>query len=150
MVVEYNIASPMATRCRSSAEVGRVGRAIVGTRAKFWPDPVILSTAEIQRTRARHLLRAKAVLCPGLIRFAKARRNTTKVLPGGLGATTWWTRWRVAFAAREEPFVGSSSGNDEVADWALVYFRLRGEAVTESYVNLIPTPQGGHVNGAAG
>ena len=48
----------------------------------------------------------------------------------------------------EEPFIGSMSGNDEAADWAVVWLTESGEAVTESYVNLIPTAQGGtHVNG---
>jgi len=53
-----------------------------------------------------------------------------------------------AAALPEEPFVGSGAGNDEAADWAVVWLPEGGEAVTESYVNLIPTSQGGtHVNG---
>ena len=47
-----------------------------------------------------------------------------------------------------EPFSGSLTGNNEAVDWALVWAVKGGQAVTESYVNLIPTPQGGtHVNG---
>ena len=47
-----------------------------------------------------------------------------------------------------EPFSGSLTGNNEAVDWALVWQAAGGQAVTESYVNLIPTPQGGtHVNG---
>jgi topoisomerase-4 subunit B len=48
----------------------------------------------------------------------------------------------------EEPFIGTMSGNNETADWALAWLPEGGDPVTESYVNLIPTTQGGtHVNG---
>ena len=47
-----------------------------------------------------------------------------------------------------DPFSGSLSGNNETVDWALVWQVGDGQAVTERYVNLVPTPQGGtHVNG---
>ena len=48
----------------------------------------------------------------------------------------------------EAPFVGHFKGGHEEADWAVVWLPEDGEVVEESYVNLIPTPQGGtHVNG---
>ena len=48
----------------------------------------------------------------------------------------------------EEPFIGSLSGKQEAVDWAVVWTSAGGEPVTESYVNLVPTAQGGtHVNG---
>ncbi len=47
-----------------------------------------------------------------------------------------------------EPFSGALSGNHEAVDWALAWHADGGQGVTESYVNLVPTPQGGtHVNG---
>ena len=47
-----------------------------------------------------------------------------------------------------EPFTHGAKGNEEAADWALTWLPDGGGAVTEAYVNLIPTPQGGtHVNG---
>src|SRR5690606_27584166 len=48
----------------------------------------------------------------------------------------------------DEPFVGALAGNTEAVDWALLWLPEGGDAVQESYVNLIPTAQGGtHVNG---
>jgi topoisomerase-4 subunit B len=48
----------------------------------------------------------------------------------------------------DEPFVGRLDGDGEAVSWAVVWLPEGGEAITESYVNLIPTPQGGtHVNG---
>ena len=47
-----------------------------------------------------------------------------------------------------EPFVGSVQGNDEAVDWAIQWLFEGGEVISESYVNLIPTPLGGtHVSG---
>jgi len=48
----------------------------------------------------------------------------------------------------EEPFIGAMEGQQEAAEWAVVWLPAGGEVVAESYVNLIPTAQGGtHVNG---
>src|SRR5690606_19668816 len=48
----------------------------------------------------------------------------------------------------EVPFTGAFSAETEAADWAVLWLPDAGELVTESYVNLIPTAQGGtHVNG---
>ena len=48
----------------------------------------------------------------------------------------------------EQPFAGKIEGKREAVEWAVVWRRDGAEVVLESYVNLIPTPQGGtHVNG---
>jgi topoisomerase-4 subunit B len=98
----------------------------------------------------QHLLRAKAVLCPGL-KVGFLDENT--------GERTEWCyqdglRDYLVDALGdlpvlpEEPFIGSMQGSREAADWAVLWLPEGGEAVTESYVNLIPTSQGGtHVNG---
>jgi topoisomerase-4 subunit B len=101
-------------------------------------------------SRLKHALRAKAVLCPGLTVRLKVERPKEKsewCYSGGL------EEYLVeAIGGREllpaEPFSGSLAGNNEAVDWALVWQSEGGQVVTESYVNLIPTPQGGtHVNG---
>ncbi|MEL7400546.1 MAG: toprim domain-containing protein, partial [Pseudomonadota bacterium] len=47
-----------------------------------------------------------------------------------------------------EPFTGSMTGETEGVDWAVHWLPEGGELLQESYVNLIPTAQGGtHVNG---
>jgi topoisomerase-4 subunit B len=130
--------------------VGQVGRLHTGTTVRFWPDPAYFETAQFSVPRLCHILRAKAVLCPGLrVRFSD--ENTGEHL-----------EWRYKEGPKaylhealqespmlpEEPFVGSMEGAQEVVDWAVAWLPEGGEAVTESYVNLIPTAQGGtHVNG---
>ena len=148
--VEYNIAFANGEKVSDLEQVGRVGRGNTGTRLRFWPDPQYFDSAKFSVRELRHLLRAKAVLCPGLrIRFFREgeAEHDEWCYQGGLrdylvdalqGATT----------LPQEPFVGDNVGNDEAAEWALSWLPEGGDSVTESYVNLIPTAQGGtHVNG---
>src|SRR5690606_5826594 len=97
----------------------------------------------------RHLLRAKAVLCPGLVVTlfdeASGERDTWHYGDGLRDDL------RGDLAGREllppELFTGSLKKETEVVDWAVAWVP-EGELVQESYVNLIPTPQHGtHVNG---
>jgi topoisomerase-4 subunit B len=148
---EYNMAFASGHKVSDLEEVGTVGQRNTGTRLRFWPDPSYFDSPKFSVRQLLHLLRAKAVLCPGLhIRFTDE--------PGGEVH-----EWRYEDGLRdylmgelaglvtlpsEEPFMGSMKGNDEAADWAVVWLPDGGEAVAESYVNLIPTPQGGtHTNG---
>jgi topoisomerase-4 subunit B len=120
---------------------------------RFWPDPRYFDSPKFSVPRLQHVLRAKAVLCPGLkVCFTDEatgeqtlwhyQDGLTDYLREALGQTV---------LLPEPPFVGHVSGQREAADWALVWLPEGGEPVTESYVNLIPTPQGGtHVNGLRG
>ncbi|HLV48318.1 MAG TPA: DNA topoisomerase IV subunit B [Aliidiomarina sp.] len=129
---------------------GTVGKRNTGTRIHFWPDEKYFDSAKFSVSRLRYQLRAKAVLCPGLtIRFKDKVNDTedTWLYAGGLRdylkeALQGWDQ------LPEEPFVGEFHTPDEGADWAVTWLPEGGEGVTESYVNLIPTSQGGtHVNG---
>lgn len=130
-------------------EVGKVGQRNTGTRLRFWPDASYFDTPRISITRLKHLLRAKAVLCPGLsVTLHDARTNETEHwhFEGGLGEYL-----KGGLKGREvlppEPFAAQLKGSEEEVDWALVW-QPEGELTQESYVNLIPTLQGGtHVNG---
>ena len=148
--IEYNMAYANGDKVSDLEEVGRVGRANTGTRIHFWPDPKFFDSPKFSVRELRHLLRAKAVLCPGLlIRFFREGEEGHEewcyedglrdyLMDALQGSTT----------LPAEPFVGHSAGNDEAADWAVVWLPEGGDGVTESYVNLIPTTQGGtHVNG---
>ena len=148
--IEYNMAYANGDKVSELEEVGRVGRANTGTRIHFWPDPKFFDSPKFSVRELRHLLRAKAVLCPGLlIRFFREGEEGHEewcyedglrdyLMDALQGSTT----------LPAEPFVGHSAGNDEAADWAVVWLPEGGDGVTESYVNLIPTTQGGtHVNG---
>ncbi len=147
---EFHIAFEKGEKVEDLKVIGKVGRNNTGTRIRFWPDPQFFDTPKFNLRQLRHVLRAKAVLCPGLrIRF---------FVEGEKDHDEWFyedgLRDYLLDALQdtpllpEEPFVGSMAANQEAADWAVVWLPEGGEAVTESYVNLIPTPQGGtHVNG---
>jgi len=147
---EYNMAFANGQKVSDLEAVGTVGKTNTGTRLHFWPDPRFFDSAKISVRALRHLLRAKAVLCPGLhIRFFREGEQDHEewCYEDGLRDYLVDALQGVSLLP-EEPFVGSSTGNDEAADWAVAWLPDGGDTVTESYVNLIPTAQGGtHVNG---
>ena len=126
------------------------GQRNTGTILRFWPDASYFDSAKFSVSRLRHVLRAKAVLCGGLtMSFHDENSGDSEewfyedglkdYLAGALHG------WEVIPA---EPFIGAFSSENEAADWAVQWMPEGGELVQESYVNLIPTPQGGtHVNG---
>jgi len=121
-----------------------------GTSVRFQPNPQYFDTAKFSVSRMRHVLRAKAVLCPGLkVTFIDEQTGDKDVwyyedgLKDYLSAATqgWET-------LPDQPFVGDFSSKTEAVNWAVQWLPEGGELVQESYVNLIPTAQGGtHVNG---
>ena len=132
--------------------IDAVGKRNTGTRVHFLPDPSYFDTSQVAVGRLKHLLRAKAVLCPGL-------RVTLTVQHGDKADTEEWlyAEGLAGYLLQEldgaemvpsQPFCYGAQGNREAVDWALAWIADGGELVTESYVNLIPTPLGGtHVNG---
>jgi len=147
---EYNIAFANGKKTSKLEVVGKVGKANTGTTVRFWPDKQFFDSEKISVSRLKHLLRAKAVLCPGLrIRFydEKSKEKVEWYFEEGLSFYLT-TELQGAEILPSEPFSGSLQGNQETAEWAVVWMPQGGEAVAESYVNLIPTVQGGtHVNG---
>ncbi len=147
---EYNMSFAGGNKRGRLETVGTVGRANTGTTIRFWPDPKYFDTAKFSISRLQHTLRAKAVLCPGLtvrLRIEKPAEAFEWCYSGGLEEYL-----QESMGAGEilpaEPFSGTMEGNNEVVDWALAWHVDGRQAITESYVNLIPTPQGGtHVNG---
>ncbi len=130
---------------------GTVGRRNTGTRVTFLPDAGYFDSGNISVPKLKHLLRAKAVLCPGLrvrisIEGKPAEAETWQYEDGLKGYLDESLAGADAIPA--DPFMHSAQGNQEGVDWALKWVVDGGELVTESYVNLIPTAQGGtHVNG---
>ncbi|GAA0507502.1 DNA topoisomerase IV subunit B [Tatumella terrea] len=130
--------------------VGTVGRRNSGTRVHFWPDASFFDSPRFSVTRLTHLLKAKAVLCPGVeIIFRDKAANTEQRWRYEDGLTDYLKEAVDGLITLpEQPFVGTFSGDTEAVDWALLWLPEGGELLTESYVNLIPTMQGGtHVNG---
>jgi topoisomerase-4 subunit B len=132
------------------AVVDSCGQRNTGTMLRFWPDAEYFDSVKFSVSRLRHVLRAKAVLCSGLT-MSFYDENTSESLEwyyeDGLqdylsDALQGWEVLPV------EPFIGALSAENEAVDWAVQWLPDGGEVVQESYVNLIPTPQGGtHVNG---
>lgn len=130
--------------------VGSAPRRVTGTTIRFWPDPAYFDSPRFALPRLRHLLRAKAVLCPGLsvmLLDEASGEHDTWCYQGGLAdylGESLVNRDTVPDPA----FTGRMESRHEAVEWALAWVAEGDEPVTESYVNLIPTPQGGtHVNG---
>jgi topoisomerase-4 subunit B len=147
---EYNLSFVNGKKRGKLEVVGKVGKANTGTTIRFWPDPQYFDSPKISTSRLKHMLRAKAVLCPGLtvkLNVEKPKEKAEWCYSGGLEEYLLEAIGKVEHLPAE-PFGGSLSGNQETVDWALVWQTGESQAVTESYVNLVPTPQGGtHVNG---
>jgi topoisomerase-4 subunit B len=130
--------------------VGEIKRGRTGTTLRFWPDPGFFDTAGISIPRLKHVLKAKAVLCPGLrVKLSVEASGETEewFFTGDLAA---YLVEQLGDAGRlpDEPFTGHFKGGHEIADWAFCWAPDAAASIAESYVNLIPTPQGGtHVNG---
>ena len=130
--------------------VDTCGKRNTGTAVTFQPDPAYFDSINFSVSRLRHVLRAKAVLCPGLrVKFTRGKAGETDEWYYEDGLTDYLADATIDFPViPEEPFVGSFSGSNEGVDWAVQWLPEGGEVVAESYVNLIPTAQGGtHVNG---
>ena len=147
---EYNLGFAGGKKRGKLEVVGTVGKANTGTTIRFWPDPQYFDSAKISISRLKHVLRAKAVLCPGLTVKLKVEKPKEKIEWCYVGGLDEYLLEAIGKAEclPAEPFSGSITGNNEALDWALVWQTGEGQAVAESYVNLVPTPQGGtHVNG---
>ncbi|WP_280540365.1 DNA topoisomerase IV subunit B [Chromohalobacter sp. 11-W] len=131
------------------AVIGSCAKKATGTVLRFWPDESYFDSPKLSLPRLQHLLRAKAVLCPGL--------EVTLVDTDGSQSV-----WQYADGLRDylaqatddvealpsSPFLGHFEDDDQGVDWAIQWLPEGGELLQESYVNLIPTPLGGtHVNG---
>ena len=147
---EYNI-SFAAGHLKSKLQVvGEVGQKNTGTTLRFWPDPKYFEAPTFAIPKLRHVLRAKAVMCAGLhITFINEATGESEEwqYTGGVSQYLLESLNNGEFLP-PEMFTGKMDGQQEGAEWALVWRVDDGERIEESYVNLIPTTQGGtHVNG---
>lgn len=129
-------------------EVGTAKKRDTGTIIRFWPNGKYFDTTKLAVKQLMHSLRAKAVLCPGLSMTFINKLNGEE--------THWCYEKGLADYLRqslpedyfpEELFSGEFASNEATLDWALAWSPTAA-SLSESYVNLIPTVQGGtHVNG---
>jgi topoisomerase-4 subunit B len=141
-------------------KIGAVGPRATGTRVRFWPDAKYFDSPQIVAADIAALLRAKAMLLPGVTFTLGIQRK------GKIESQTWHFPegiqgyFRDAIAGQEpvashffgERYIAAQSESDSFAEgegamWAVAW-TPEGDLVTESYVNMIPTRHGGtHVAG---
>ena len=132
-------------------QIGKVGKKNSGTLIHFWPDPQFFDSVKFSVSRLKHVLRAKAVLCPGLkislMLEADPEQNESWLYEDGL-RDYLLDELGEAPVVPAELFLGNYNDNDKEVEWVVAWLPEAGELVTESYVNLIPTSLGGtHTNG---
>src|SRR5258706_2859946 len=141
-------------------KIGTAGPRDSGTRERFWPDPKYFDSPRIVAADIAALLRAKAMLLPG-VKFSLGIEKNKKFevhtwhFPEGIKgyfAAAMEGQDPVADTFLGERYVAAQSESDNFAEgegamWAIAW-TPDGEPVTESYVNMIPTRVGGtHVAG---
>jgi len=146
----FSIAFEHGDKVEDLKEIGTVGKKNTGTQIRFWPEAKYFDSPKFSVLQLKHVLRAKAVLCPGL-KVSFLEEKTAE-------AIEWFYEDGLEDYLLESlkgydllpkgPFTGALSSEHEAVDWALLWLPEGGESTCESYVNLIPTAQGGtHVNG---
>ncbi|HGJ5884154.1 DNA topoisomerase IV subunit B [Arsenophonus sp.] len=146
----YRIAFENGEKVQELEVIGSCAKRTTGTGVRFWPDSHFFDNPRFSISRLVHVLKAKAVLCPGVeIVFKDKINNTEQTWRYNDGLTDYLMEAVNGLVTLpEKAFVGNFAGQIEMVDWALLWLPEGGELLTESYVNLIPTPQGGtHVNG---
>jgi topoisomerase-4 subunit B len=148
---EYKMAFAGGQKTQELKAIGSAGARSTGTTVHFWPDEKFFDSPKFHVPRLKHVLRAKAVLCPGLrISFtdeSDKKNNEEWHYEDGL------KDYLLSELGKQElipadPFVGRFRDNDGELDWAIVWAPENETPLMESYVNLIPTAQDGtHVNG---
>ncbi len=146
----YKIAFENGRKVEELEVIGTCGRRNTGTTVHFKPNPKYFDSDKFSVSRLRHLLRAKAVLCSGLeIKFIDKINQTEDCWCYEDGLADYLSEAVNGLETLPEtPFIGDFKGDTEAVSWALLWLPEGGELLGESYVNLIPTIQGGtHVNG---
>ncbi|MGP1947268.1 MAG: DNA topoisomerase IV subunit B [Arsenophonus sp. NC-PG7-MAG3] len=146
----YRIVFEHGEKVQELKVIGSCAKRTTGTGVRFWPDSYFFDDPRFSISRLAHVLKAKAVLCPGVeILFKDKINNTEQRWHYNDGLTDYLMEAVNGLVTLpEKAFVGNFVGQIEMVDWALLWLPEGGELLTESYVNLIPTAQGGtHVNG---
>ncbi len=132
-------------------KIGDIGLRNTGTAISFVPDDQYFETVKIDKSNLKHLLKAKAVLCPGLTIEYFDEKKSEKI--------SWnYENGLISYLSESsedielllgESISCSKSGDDNALDFVLNWStKPARNLMNESYVNLIPTAQGGsHLNG---
>jgi topoisomerase-4 subunit B len=145
----YHMAFEHGAKVSELKEIGITKKRHTGTMIRFWPNMHYFDTIKIAPKPLIHLLQAKAVLCPGLsMTFINKQTDETMQWCYQNGLVEYLKQALTDDYLPEEPLVGEFKTDDATLEWALAWSTSGNTQLTESYVNLIPTVQGGtHVNG---
>jgi len=148
---EHSITFNNGDKKKELHQIGEVGARNSGTTIKFKPNPKYFETTEVQINHLKHLLKAKAVLCPGLtidFFYEKKSERLRWFYEDGLKGYLSESSDGVELILQDSILCSKSSEAQEVEfvlNWAS---RPLKDRLNETYVNLIPTAQGGsHLNG---
>ena len=147
---EYNIGFRNGAVSSKLEVMGTVGQRNTGTTVRFWPDGKFFDSDKFSIPQLRHTLKAKAVLCPGLrITFTNefTGEKDEWFFAGDLGA---YLVDELGKSERlpNEPITGKREQDQDTVEYAICWAPAAENPIAESYVNLIPTADGGtHVNG---
>ena len=147
---EYNMAFKRGKKASELEVIGSVGKRNTGTTIRFWPDAKYFENDKFSVPKLLHVMRAKAILCPGLkIRFVDQFNNKKYEWCYADGIKDYLLESVDEFEHIPlNSFCERFEGELDAAEWALTWMTGDGEGLKESYVNLVPTTQGGtHVSG---
>ncbi len=147
---EYNMAFKGGKKVSDLEVIGTVGKRNTGTTIRFWPDAKYFESDKFSVSKLLHVMRAKAILCPGLtIRFDDQLNKKKFEWCYTDGLKDYLLESVAGFEhLPQETFCEHFEGDQEAVEWALTWMIAEGDGLTESYVNLVPTTQGGtHVSG---
>jgi len=149
---EHQIIFSNGDKVSELKEIGEVGLRNTGTSITFKPNPDYFENIEIQVKALKHLLKAKAVLCPGLtIEYSNEKKSNDKekwYFEDGLKSYLAESAEGLELVL-EESIICSKKGDVQELEFAINWsHRPLKNKLDETYVNLIPTIQGGsHLNG---
>ena len=147
---EYNMAFKGGVKSSKLEVVGSVGQRNTGTTIRFWPDAKYFESDKFSVSKLLHTMRAKAILCPGLQISFDDQVNKKKYkwcFEDGLKDYLLESIEGIEHIPQDS-FCERFEGEEEAVEWAITWLLEEGEGLKESYVNLVPTAQGGtHVSG---
>ena len=147
----YSIVYSGGEKIEDLKVIGTCPKSRTGTAIRFWPDEKYFDGIAFNVKALTHLLRAKAVLCKGLSVVFKDENSGKEEEWHHEGSLSSYllTQMQDAEIVPNPPFDGSFSQPESEVEWAVTWnVDSADKLLHESFVNLIPTPEGGtHVNG---
>ncbi len=146
----FHIEFEKGIKTRDLEIIGSVGKNRTGTSVLFFPDALFFDRPTFSTSAIQTALKSKSVLCRGLVTsFTDETTGEKNSWCYDHGLDQYLTEnFKNRPCIFPEPFTGKSANEEFEAVWAINWGRESGDAIEESYVNLIPTRLGGtHVNG---